>query len=103
LSTETERISELVKRADSYNKMDREERREAIFNLFKKNGNNSDNNSQIISQFRKPGRPNGMGGGGNQNEVEALHQKLTDCKLPPEAQKIVDQEFKKLRSLDPRN
>lgn len=37
------------------------------------------------------------------NEVEQLYQKLTDCKLPEETQRIVEQEMKKLRNLDPRN
>jgi hypothetical protein len=36
LTQETLRIGELVKRADTYNRMDKEERREAIRTIFNK-------------------------------------------------------------------
>ena len=54
LANETERIADLVKRADGYNKMDREERREAIMNMFKKINNNS-NNMPTFPDNRKRG------------------------------------------------
>ena len=39
LTQEIERISELVKRADTYNRMDKEERKEAIRTIFRRLSN----------------------------------------------------------------
>mmetsp|Transcript_31130 Transcript_31130/g.47581 ORF Transcript_31130/g.47581 Transcript_31130/m.47581 type:complete len:230 (+) Transcript_31130:414-1103(+) len=105
LENETQRIQDLVKRADSYNKMDREERREAIMNMFKKINNSKSGDlpqGPLIPDGKR--RPASLARGGDEgNEVEKLYKKLKDANLPPEADRIVEQEFKKLRSLDARN
>ena len=50
LAEEMSRIQELMQRADTYNRLDKEERRDAIRNIFKKIQNND--NSQVMP-FKK--------------------------------------------------
>jgi ATP-dependent Lon protease len=59
--------------------MGKDERKEAFRNIFKRKGAEAD------------------------SEVEQLKKKLDELGLPEEAQKIVDQEMKKLRNLDQRD
>mmetsp|Transcript_2018 Transcript_2018/g.3576 ORF Transcript_2018/g.3576 Transcript_2018/m.3576 type:complete len:415 (+) Transcript_2018:392-1636(+) len=102
LEEEMKKIQELVKRADQYNKMDREERKEAIMNVFKKI--NSKGGSSGQSPFKGgPSSRMGKSTKDDSNEVEKVYAKLKECTLPEEAQSIVDNEIKKLRQLDPRN
>lgn len=65
--------------------------------------------NQVIKKFiaNKGGSFGGIGKspsrGAAEDEIAQLRAKLDDCKLPEETQKIVDQELKKVESLDSRN
>lgn len=82
-----------MQRADTYNRLDKEERRDAIRNIFKKIQNND--NSQI-TPFKKqalgPGggrKPGNLGAHDDLNEVDQLFVKIKKLNLPAEADRIV--------------
>ena len=86
LAEEMNRILELMTKADTYNRLDKEERRDAIRNIFKKIGNND--NSQIMP-FKKQviggngGRkPGNFGNNDDLNEVDQLFVKIKKLNLP---------------------
>lgn len=53
LAEEMQRVHELMQRADTYNRLDKEERRDAIRNIFKKIQNND--NNQIVPYKKSQG------------------------------------------------
>jgi ATP-dependent Lon protease len=99
LTQEIERIGELLTKAV----WAREERKEAVKTVFRKMGNKSGSPTSFMKHLSDS--ENGGAGVKKEelNEVEQLYQKLVECKLPEETQRIVEQEMKKLRNLDPRN
>jgi len=94
LTEEMMRIQELMQRADTYNRLDKEERRDAIRNIFQKIQNND--NNQIVP-FKKQAmggngrRPAGGAGDNSEdmNEVDQLYVKIKKLSLPEEADRIV--------------
>lgn len=69
-----------------------------------------DERSQAIKKFISTNKGGSLGGfgksqsrGASEDEIAQLRVKLDECKLPEETQKIVDQELKKVESLDSRN
>jgi ATP-dependent Lon protease len=63
-----------------------------------------DEKTQVIKKLiNKSGLGRAKGKSSSDDEIEQLKTKLDECNLPEETQKIVDQEIKKVESLDSRN
>ena len=99
LTHEIERIGELLKKAESF----REERKEAVRTVFRKMSNKNGSPPNFMKHLDSDNSSSGSGKKDELNEIELLYQKLVECKLPEETQRIVEQEMKKVRNLDPRN
>ena len=90
LTQEIERIGELLKKAENV----REERKEAVRTVFRKMNNKNGSPTSFmkhLSDSDNGGNASSSGGKKDDlNEVEQLYQKLLECKLPEETQRIVE-------------